>query len=288
MQETISYPVVSNADLTKTHGGGEEKALRLTNPINSQHQFMRTSLRSGVLKILEASRSYDRGPIAIFESGRIYFPRDNDLPEEKEMIVGLLNGPRARDHWLMDQGQLGFYDAKGILDSLFETLGVDANYHPGGDRYLHPTRSASIVSSDTNIGVLGELHPTISKEMGSVSPIYIFDLDIPALLTVIPNRDRQFQSLGRFPPAVRDLSIVVNSSISAGHISDCIKEEQLVHTVTLFDVFDGEGIPKDNRSLTYRIEFQSEQRTLTSDEVGHALDKVTRQVLGKFNARLRG
>ena len=292
MQEVITYPVVSLNELGKVKVlETGVMPLKLANPMSAQQKYLRTTLRGSLLSAVAANRLHEQGPIpmAIFESGRVYLPREGDLPEERELVAGVLSGPRSEPHWLSGEGVLGFYDAKGVVEKLLEELGVKANYEPSADPVLHPAKCVRIMAGNVPLGMLGEVHPTVLEDFElEGGPVALFELDVECLLEVLSHKERSYRPLGRFPSAIRDLSVLVNWDVPASKVQENIAKQRLVAGVQLFDVYTGENVPAGKRSLAYHIYFQSPDRTLEADEVGRALQTVLKTLEQEVGAELRG
>ena len=274
MQEVITYSVSSLEDLDKVKAlDAGVMPLKLANPLNAQQEYLRTTLRSSLLSTLAANQLHEPGPISIFEAGRIYLPREDDLPEEREVVAGVLSGPRQQDASRMsEEGQKGFYEAKGVLEQLLEVVGVTATFEPGQDPVLHPGKCAHVVAEDTTLGILGEVHPAVIARFEiEGGPVAIFELDMASLAKVVHQRERRYSPLGRFPSAIRDLSVLVDRDVPAARVQTIIMEQPLVVKAPLFDVYIGENVPARKRSLAYHISFQSPDRTLTADEVNRGI-----------------
>ena len=290
MQEVITYSVTSLDNLIKVNAlDSGITPLKLANPMSSQQEYLRTTLRCSLLSTLADNRPQEQGSVCIFESGRIYLPREGDLPEEREVLAGLLSGPQWESHWLSGEGELGFYEAKGMVEKLLNDLGIRrATYEPSQDPVLHPGKSARIVAEGTPLGVIGEVHPSVAEDFSIAGgPVAIFELAMEALLKVMPGEGRRYSPLGRFPSATRDLSIAVDRDVPAARIQEIIAKQRLVSRVQLFDVFIGKTIPAGKRSLAYHIHFQSQDRTLTAEEVNAALQSVLNSLEREVGAQLR-
>ena len=290
MQEVITYSVTSLEDLAKVKAlDGGVPPLKVANPMSGQQEYLRTTLRSSLLSTLATNRLHQQGSVTIFESGRIYLPRDGGLPEEREVVAGVLSGPRWEPHWLSGEGALGYYDAKGAVDGLLEELGLDGTYEPSKDPVFHPGKGASVRSHDVHLGIVGEVHPSVLEDFGiETGPVAIFELDIGDLLNAMPQERGGYGALSRFPSAIRDLSVIVGQGIPAARVQGIIGEHPLVARAVLFDVYAGPNIPTGKRSLAYNIYFQSPERTLTAEDVNEALGDVLSSLERDVGARLRG
>ncbi|MBI2852950.1 MAG: phenylalanine--tRNA ligase subunit beta [Chloroflexi bacterium] len=288
-QEIVSYSLTSRDLLGKLLPAGltdGQDTLRLMNPMTVEQEYLRPTLRAGLLAALSANRKYEESGIRLFEVGRVYMPRPGDLPEEREKLCAVLNGPRAERSWHGDNKMLDFFDAKGVVETLLGQLGVPAGFERGTDTGLHPARQATILVSDTRVGVVGDLHPRVAENLEIVGITCVLEIDLPALLpfTLTP---KVFQPLPRFPAVVRDMAMVVGTEIPHRQVADLIKGFPLVIQVALFDVYSGEQVPPGKKSLAYRVTFYSPDRTLTDEEVNGVLKQVLDRLGRELGATLR-
>jgi phenylalanyl-tRNA synthetase beta chain len=290
MQEVISYSLTSLAALEKTRAMNDYvQPLKLTNPMSEEQEYLRTSLRSSILSTLAVNQYNVREGIKLFEVGRVYIPRPADLPLERETLVGVLAGPRWSESWLEGEEALDFFDAKGILESCFVQLQLRSSFKPREDPLFLPGRCAEIVIGNSALGVLGEVHTEALKrfEIGT-APVALFELDLTALLQAVPLETSQHHQIPRYPGAYRDLAVVLNPSVPAAKVQGIIEKEPLVAHATLFDVYEGSGIPFGTRSLAYRVLFQLPDRTLVGEEVSQALKGILTALEQEVGASLRG
>ncbi len=289
MQEVITYSLTNLEELSQARAlEAVSLPLRVANPLSSHQEHLRTTLRSGLLSTAGANISQGAVAVAIFESGRVYLPRAGDLPVEREMIAGVLCGPRGEAHWLGDDEPMGYLDAKGVLERLFEGVGTDASFQPSHDSMLTLGTCAEISIGGTPVGILGEVDPGIAASFQVEGyPLAFFELDVEAIVQATPAIKHAYKPISRFPSAVRDLSIVVEQGVSSAQVQEIIQKQRLVERVQLFDVYEGENIPAGKRSLAYHLYFQASDRTLTSDEVQKALQGIIRSLEHQVNAELR-
>jgi phenylalanyl-tRNA synthetase beta chain len=284
LQEVITYSLTSlellNKLLPKPHPL-EPAPLRMANPMTADQEYLRPSLRANLLAALAANRRHEEGSIRLFELGKVYLPRPKDLPDEPEMLCGLLAGARFEQSWRGGEESIDFFDAKGIVEGLFSRLGVEASFEKCSDESLHPARQTAITIEGKRLGVVGELHPKVLDAFEISGEVYQFEIDLTALLPFTIGH-RLFQPISRFPAIVRDMALVVDSGIAHRQVQDIITGFPLVTEVVLFDVYSGGQLPAGKKSLAYRITFQSPSHTLTDDEV----NKVQQQILDKLSAEL--
>ena len=289
-QEIISYSLTSLEMLNRLSTRPypvEPVPLRVANPMTAEQEYLRPSLRANLLAALSANRRHEDGGIRLFELGKVYLPRPNDLPDEPEMLCGILSGPRLEESWQGGDESLDFFDTKGVVEGLLSQFGLAANFEECSDHGLHSTKQAAIVIGGNRLGVVGELHPEVLESFEITGAAHLFEIDLIALLPFTIDR-RMFKPVPRFPAIVRDIALVVGAEITHQKVLDIIKGFPLVERVTIFDVYSGEQVPRGRQSLAYRITFQSPAHTLTDEEV----NKVQQQILDKLShdlgAVLRG
>ena len=290
MQEVISYSLTSLNQLKRARVADEgTPLLKLANPMSADHEYLRPTLRASLLKTLAANLSDQKGPISIFEVGRVYLPKEGDLPEEREIAAGLFFGPRTEEGWLGIKDGYGFYDVKGLVETLLNQLSLSGEYRPCNDPFLHPGKATSILVNDTATGALGEVHPLVQGAFDIAGgSIVFFELDLEKLLRAMPERRRQFKPLARYPSAIRDISLLVDEGVPSARIQAVIEGHSLVERAVLFDVYAGEAVPAGKSSLSYRVYFQSAEKTLASDELTQALSQVVKSLKREVEAILRG
>ena len=283
-QEVISYSLTSldmlNKLLPKPHPL-EPMPLRVVNPMTLEQEYLRPNLRANLLAALSANRKHEDGGIRLFELGKVYLPRHNDLPVEPEVLCGILSGPGFEKSWRGGNELLDFYAAKGVVENLLDQLGVSASFEECRDESLHSSKQVSIAIADGKLGVFGELHPEVAEAFEISGAVYLFEINLTALLPYTIDH-KMFQPIPRFPAIFRDVALVVDVGITHRKVLDVIQSFPLVKQVTLFDVYAGKQVPAGKKSLAYRIAFQSPTHTLTDEEV----DRVQQQILGKLSQEL--
>ena len=289
MQEVINYPLVSQADLDKVgHLEADGPLLRVSNPMSAEHEILRPTLRASVLATLAANEGHGEGPFKLFELGRVFIARENDLPLERETVVALLAGRRWDYSWLGDDEQLGFYDAKGVLSAVLGRLGVEPEYQPAEDALFQPGRCARITASGLDLGVVGEVHPAVRQRFGlNTATVSLLELDLDTLLKLMGQAEKKFKSLSRFPAANRDLALVVPQDVPAGSVRHIIARHRMVQQVDLFDIYSGENVAPGTKSLAFHVNFQSTDRTLTADEVNRSMEGLLKSLEREVGASLR-
>ena len=282
--EIITYSLTSwemlNKLSPKPHPP-EPVPLRVANPMTADQEYLRPTLRANLLAALSANKRHEEGGIRLFELGRVYLPRDKDLPEEREVLCGVLTGSRQEGSWQGGDEPIDFFDAKGVIESLLNRLGVEASFEEAKDESLHPNKRAAIVIAGNKLGIIGEIHPKVLEAFDIPGDAYLFEIDLTSLLPFTTSH-KMFQPIPQFPAVVRDMALVINAGVTHQKVLDVIKSFPLVAQVNIFDVYSGEQVPPGKKSLAYRVTYQSPTHTLTDEEV----DKVQQQILDKLSQEL--
>ena len=283
-QEVITYSLTSLELLNKLLPEAyptKRFPLRLANPMTVEQEYLRPNLRANLLATLSSNRRHEDGGIRLFELGKVYLPRQKELPEEPEMLCGLLSGSRQEKSWHGGDGLFDFYDAKGVMEGLLCQLGIEARFEKSTDPSLHPNKQAAMTIAGNRFGIVGELHPKV-LEAFEISDACLFEINLTELLPFTAGY-RVFQPIPRFPAVVRDIALVVDAKVTHYSIQNIIEGFPLVTRVTIFDVYMGKQVPPGKKSLAYRITFQSPTHTLTDAEV----DRVQQQILDKLSSEFR-
>ena len=290
LQETMSYSLVSAASLerSQTSSLGLPEPMRVANPMSREQEYLRTTLRGNVLRALSAGLRQTSGTASIFEAGRVYLPRPNDLPEEREMVFAVMAGPREESLWQGDEDYLDFHDAKGLVTAAFNRLGVELTVERAEDPLLHPGRSARLLANGSPVGVIGELHPLAREQHDIDTPVAAcFELDLGALLPAVTLRERTYSPFSRYPAADRDLAVIVDEAVPAERVHQILQSHPLVISAVLFDLYAGAPLPEGKKSLAYRLALQSSDSTLSTEQVNDAVAIVIAKLERETGAVLR-
>ena len=301
MQEVINYPLVSQDMLERVIPAEDNAPMRLANPMSSTHEFLRPTLQSGLLATLASNQSYGPGPFRLFEAGRVFLPRGGDLPKEMETVTAVLAGQRRESSWHhaaeVSEG-VDFYDAKGIVERLLEQLVVEVTWEPGEHSVYQPGRCAVVkpvyaglgnpeAIAVEPLGYVGEIHPAVRERFGISDAVVGFELNLRAILDTLPQVERNFVSLPRFPAATRDLALIIPVDVSAGRVTELIMRNRLVQRAELFDIYSGENLAPGTKSLAFHLHLQAADRTLTNEEVTRSIDGLLRNLQREVGAALR-
>jgi phenylalanyl-tRNA synthetase beta chain len=284
-EERIVRDVLTGAGLTEAiqnafvedRGTSEGSPIRLANPLADHHSVLRSSLvQPGLLEALETNVRQGRRDVALFELGRVFFPAE-PLPVEERRLALLLCGAARPAHWSEPARPIDVFDVKGVLELVFERLGVGPlTLDPGADRpdILHPGQSAAIVIDGKAIGWLGTVRPGVRSER---EPVAVAELALDPVLAGSGTAER-FMPLARFPAVERDLSVLGDAGLSAAELVETAwgAAGELLQRVEVKDRYDRPPVPAGKVSLMLGLRYQHPARTLTSEEVQASVEAVIR------------
>jgi phenylalanyl-tRNA synthetase beta chain len=256
--------------------------MKVANPMSREQEYLRTSLRAGILSVVARNERYQEEGIRLFEIGKVFLPRGRNLPQEKEMLCAVLSGSQRRLFWRGKEEPIDFFVAKGILETVLSRLGLVVSFEAGEDESLCPGRSADVIIGNDKLGVVGELHPKVSEVFELAETAYLIEIDLDRLASFIATL-KKYQPIPRYPSTSRDIALLVDEQITYQQICAIIQDFSLVNSVTLFDLYVGEQVPAGKKSLAFRIGYRSSAHTLTDSEV----DKVQEQILDRLQRDLR-
>jgi len=290
--ETVSFPFLAQAELDALglpEGDPRRETLSLANPIKEEEPRLRPLLLPTLLRLVRQNLAHQVERVALFEVSRVFRPRDpGELPGEPLQAAAVLTRDAAPGLWDPTPAPL-FFTARGIAERLLNLLGYPPSLRreacPG---YLHPGAAATIWAGGEMVGAVGELHPEVRARFEIEVPCAAIEVDLEALLGQEP-ADASFTDVSRFPQIRRDLAVIVDRDTAAGEILEALRRSAGKNCVSvdLFDRYEGTGVPEGRVSLAFRLVFQREDRTLTDEEVGPAIDKVVRMLSHRFGGELR-
>lgn len=294
LSQIITFSFMHKDGLTNMmlpEGDNRYTAIPILNPISEEFPYMRTTLVPAVIEAAKRNIAQQNKDLWLFETANVYEPKSlplTEVPHERPMACGIMMGKVTEAAWNQAQRDTDFYDVKGVVDGLLAKLGLTQyNIQPSSESYYHPGVSAHYTVNGVTIANYGELHPQVVKNFDLSGKVYMFEIDLEAVLsiTVPPFR---YQSLSKFPGTSRDLAIVAPVSVTSGDIVALIKEHggEYLESVSIFDVYEGEHIEAGYRSLAYNLQFRSMEGTLNDEDIDGAIQAII-DALATKNCKLR-
>ena len=281
LNEVVSYSLIKEANLG-LYVENVKEPIKVLMPLTEDRAVMRQSLLNGLIDTIAYNRARKLENLSFFEIGNVYSAEGESLH-----LAIALNGLFSSNLWNGEKQGASFYLLKGILDSLFDKLNYTCQYQPySGIKSFHPGRCAKILHKGTEIGVIGELHPKFAKE-NDVSGTIALEIDLTTLIK--EENNLKYHAINKFPSIVRDLAIVVKRDVLADRVLEVIKKADKVNLteVRLFDVYVGENVKEDEKSLAFTLKFEDYNKTLETEEVDALVQKILSKLEKEFDARLR-
>lgn len=294
LSQIITFSFMHKDGLTNMmlpEGDSRYTAIPILNPISEEFPYMRTTLVPAVIEAAKRNIAQQNKDLWLFETANVYEPKAlplTEVPHERPMACGIMMGKVTEAAWNQAQRDTDFYDVKGVVDGLLAKLGLTQfDIQPSSESYYHPGVSAHYTVNGVTIANYGELHPQVVKNFDLYGKVYMFEIDLEAVLsiTVPPFR---YQSFSKFPGTSRDLAIVAPVSVTSGEIVALIKEHggEYLESVSIFDVYEGEHIEAGYRSLAYNLQFRSMEGTLNDEDIDGAIQAII-DALATKNCKLR-
>ena len=294
LSQIITFSFMHKDGLTNMmlpEGDSRYTAIPILNPISEEFPYMRTTLLPAVIEAAKRNIAQQNKDLWLFETANVYEPKAlplTEVPHERPMACGIMMGKVTEAAWNQAQRDTDFYDVKGVVDGLLAKLGLTQyDIQPSSESYYHPGVSAHYTVNGVTIANYGELHPQVVKNFDLSGKVYMFEIDLEAVLsiTVPPFR---YQSFSKFPGTSRDLAIVAPVSVTSGDIVALIKEHggEYLESVSIFDVYEGEHIEAGYRSLAYNLQFRSMEGTLNDEDIDGAIQAII-DALASKNCKLR-
>lgn len=294
LSQIITFSFMHKDGLTNMmlpEGDSRYTAIPILNPISEEFPYMRTTLVPAVIEAAKRNIAQQNKDLWLFETANVYEPKAlplTEVPHERPMACGIMMGKVTEAAWNQAQRDTDFYDVKGVVDGLLAKLGLTQyDIQPSSESYYHPGVSAHYTVNGVTIANYGELHPQVVKNFDLSVKVYMFEIDLEAVLSIIVPPFR-YQSFSKFPGTSRDLAIVAPVSVTSGDIVALIKEHggEYLESVSIFDVYEGEHIEAGYRSLAYNLQFRSMEGTLNDEDIDGAIQAII-DALATKNCKLR-
>ena len=262
-------------------------AVRLANPIASDMNVMRSTLWPSLLDVATRNMARQQPGLRIFEIGA-QFAQVADNIGETAVIAGLALGRQWPEHWDLDGRDVDFFDVKADVEALLKLTRREAQYRleTGQHPALHPGQSARIVNRDTTVGWLGCLHPGLQQRLQLRKPAVLFSLELDALFDAEVPASR---AVSKFPAVRRDLAIVVDEAVAVQSLVELVRSNAgaTLESTVVFDLYRGEHIGENRKSVGLGLILRDQSRTLTDDDADRTVQSVARRLEQEFGAKIR-
>lgn len=297
LTEAINYNFIHENSCDRLNLPEDDKKRKvetILNPISDQMSVLRSSMLPGLLETMKRNISQQTTSLRIFEIGKVFLStKKGELPEETEMISALMTGMRSEQTWFSKKTEIDFFDLKGVVEGFFDALMI-----PGlifekitneSFPYYQKGYGATLRSGGVMLGTLGKIDANVLRNFGIKQDAFVFDFKFNAIQTLLPSSITA-RLLPKFPSISRDMTIIVTKSVAVGDVLRQIDifsgNEPLIETVSLFDAFEGSPVPEDKKSLSFRIIYRSEEKTLKEKNIQKIHESLSQMLLREFDAYL--
>ncbi len=281
LNETLSYSLISEKEVHQFTLDNFEM-VKVLDPMSEDRNTLRYSLLPSLFHIYEYNKARESKDICIFEIGKGFSKRDENYLEENKLAI-LMTGDY---HLGLTPQKVSFYTIKGVLEELLEYLGYQNRYTlevKDIPEELHPGQSASIYISGEKIGMIGKIHPSITNDS-----IYVAEINLDTLF-FFRVKKMNYKEISKFPSIRKDVAFVVEKKVSASEISAIIQKSggKNLTDISIFDVYEGENVGENEKSIAFRLTFQDQTKTLSDTEVMEIFHQIITNVEAKLHAKVR-
>ncbi len=296
LSETSTYCFADPNDLVKLGITEEGRGIpvKIINPLVSDQSEMRRSMLPGLLRSVAYNLDHGVPNVALYEIGRVFFGHESkSQPDEPSFVAGVLAGKRADDAWNQKWADYDFFDAKGAVEQLLDALRLTKVRFKAADPerfpWLQPGQAAEVLVQSQSVGWVGNIHPANLQKVGVDVPVVAFELSVEHLLRLAKN-ELPYEDIPTLPGVTHDLALVVDESVSYETLVQRISSAggKLLADVRLFDVYrDPVRVGKGKKSMAFSLTYRAADRTLTSEEVEKAHEKLVNKVLRAVGGEVR-
>ena len=279
LNEVKTYTLVS-PDMIKNYNYENKKTAILPNPMSLDKSVVRTTLIPSLINIYEYNKARKVKDILIYEISKTY---DSFYNEDVKLTM-LLSGTYLVNSWNNNSFEVDFYLVKGIIESTLEFLGFKNRYNFEKNiiSFLHDGISANILLDRDVIGIIGKIHPSILKD-----DVYVAEISLTKLNK--ETKPIKYKESSKYPSIIKDVAFVVDKSVQSGTIVDLIKKSggRLLTDIQVFDVYTGENVKENEKSIAYTLTFMDDNKTLSDEEVMQVFNKIIEYTTTKLNCSVR-
>ena len=289
LQEFISCDLISPAlaEIMEGNGITAESVVKVINPTSVEQSILRTSLLGGLLQLIKHNLDHGTKDISGFEIGRIHF-KDNGLYCEQSCASIVLTGKTHPYHLEDADTSVDFFDIKGIVENIISSLNIrDITFPASNLTTLHPGRQASIIVNGVDVGILGEIHPSIQSKIDMPQRVIFAEINLHNLFTTQQGTP-QMSPIPAFPGSERDWTLTIEKDVPVQDIIDAITAvpSKLLKTISLITVYQSDKIGNDNKNITLRLLYRSDSKTISSKAVDYDHNKIIEETLKSLKKRM--
>lgn len=287
LQEVINYSFISKEAIKML--GITKPVLEITNPISDDMAIMRPTLIYSLLTNIRDNLNRNQNGLKFFEVSRVFTPKEDGLANETLRASIALAGKSFKTLWNPKPEAMDFYTIKGFVEKFLEYMGVNRyQLDRSEDTNFHPGRSADIRIGKVKIGTFGEIHPELAENMDiKRERTYVAELDLTTLLNYRAKKVK-YERIVKYPEVTRDLAVVLDRDVLVGKmLEDIKKSSNLIESVAIFDVYQGEKIEADKKSVAISIILRKKDGTLEESDINITVDNILKLIAKSYNGEIR-
>ena len=282
LKETLTYVLINDKEVNG-YTLDKFEPLKLLDPITEDRNTLRYSMIPSLYKVYEYNKAREQKDISIFEIGKGFYKKGEVYGEDTKLCV-LMSGKYSTG--LNNNKNVDFYVIKGIAEEVLDYLGYAGRYSfmkQEMPKEMHPGQSAMINVNGSNIGMIGKIHPSVTRD-----DVYVLEINLDELFTKKVGK-MKYKEFSKFPSINKDIALVVDKKAISKDIEKVIKSAggSLLTNIEVFDVYTGVGVGIDKKSIAYSLTFSDMKKTLTDEEINGLMDKIIDTVSKKCGAELR-
>lgn len=281
LNETLSYALISESEVKK-YTTDEFNIVKILDPMTEERNALRYSLLPSLKMTYDYNKARNQKDISLFEIGKSFWNKEGKYGENLSLAC-LMSGNYKLG---LNKEKVNFYILKGIMEELLNCLGFEEKYTlevKDLPNELHPGQSASIYMQNEKIGIIGKLHPNVTKD-----DIFVMELNLDKIANM-KGETMKYKEISKFPNIQKDLAFVMKKEKSSKEIEEVIKKAggKLLKDLAVFDVYTGENVTEDEKSIAYTLTFNNPEKTLSDEEVTEVFNKIINKVTSECNVVLR-
>ena len=283
LNETLTYILINDKEAHKFTTDTFEE-VKLLDPMTEDRNTLRYSMIPSLHKVYEYNAARNQKDVAIFEIGKGFYKKDETYGEENKICV-LMTG--AYTLGINNKKNVDFYVIKGIAEELLNYLGYENRYSfvipKNMPQEFHPGQTAAITVDKDEVGIFGRVHPEVNKEA-----VYVLEIKLDKLANKRAGK-MKYKEISKYPSIKKDLALIVDNNLTSQEVLQVMKKSggSLLTNIEVFDVYTGENIGKDKKSIAYSLTFENQERTLTDEEINNIFEKIILDVQKRLGVELR-
>ncbi|MED3622690.1 phenylalanine--tRNA ligase subunit beta [Neobacillus thermocopriae] len=290
LYQAVTYSLTSEVKASQ-FAIEKRDTIRLAMPMSEERSVLRLSILPQLLEVLKYNSARQNDSMAVYETGNVFLANGQDvLPEEKEHLAAAITGLWHNHSWQGEKKPVDFFVLKGVLEGLFSKLGLTdrVTYVKAQIDGLHPGRTAEIQLDGEKIGFIGQLHPSVQKDL-DLKDTYVFELTLKTVLEA-ETESLQYEAIPRYPSITRDIALVVNKETESRTLWEIITKAgtPLLKEAYVFDLYEGDKMEEGKKSIAFSLKYVDPERTLTDEEVTKVHERVLEALKEQAGAVLRG